>query len=186
MRRSIAALAVLALVAALVTVPVAMSADGGDPVRTYVVRTVEDPTVPPVPDSDCPSGAGILLKPRGYAWSIATRASDGMVVQEQLQQVGIVSTCLRLTFPIVEGTTVPFYALFELGGDSYTASGACRATSNGVPRSGVVLAGCALRLLTGPEGFVGGIATSASVLTLGQVAGFQTGSFWTLRVYSSD
>jgi hypothetical protein len=58
-------------------------------------------------------------------------------------------------------------------------------TSNGVPQGGVVLAGCALRLQSGPPGFVGGIATSATVVNLG-APGFQTGSFWTLRVYSSN
>jgi hypothetical protein len=187
MRRSIAVPAGLALVALLVTVPVAMSTDGDDPVseRTYVVRTVEDPSLPPVPDSDCPSGAGTIVKPRGFAWSLATRASDGMVVKEQIQPVGSVNTCARLTFPIVEGDTAPSFARIELGGDTYTASGRCRATSNGVPKAGVVLAGCALRLQTGPPGFAGGIATSASVVLLDRVPGFQTGSFWTLRVYSS-
>jgi hypothetical protein len=187
MRRSIVVPAGLALVALLVTVPVAMSADGDDPVsaRTYVVRTVEDPSLPPVPDSDCPSGAGILIKPRGFAWSLATRASDGMVVKEQIQPVGSVSTCARLPLPIVEGDTTPTFARIELGGDTYTASGRCRATSNGVPQAGVVLAGCALRLQTGPPGFVGGVATSATVLTLGPVPGVETGSFWTVRAYSS-
>ena len=189
MRRSIVVPAGLALVALLVTVPVAMSADGDDSVsaRTYVVRTVEDADgVPPVPDSDCPIDAGIRTKPRGFAWSLATRASDGMVVGEQIHPVGSVSTCARLPFPIVEGDTAPTFARIELGGDTYTASGRCRATSNGAPLpTGVVLAGCALRLKTGPPAFVGGIATSASVLTLGTVPGFQTGSFWTVRVYST-
>jgi hypothetical protein len=187
MRRSIVVPAGLALAALLVTVPMAMSADGDDPVsaRTYLVRTVEDPSVPAVPDSDCPSGAGIPIKFRGFSWSLATRASDGMVVNEQIRSVGSVSTCARLTFPIVEGDTAPTFARIELGGDTYTASGRCRATSNGVPQAGVLLAGCALRLQTGPPGFVGGIATSASVVTLGAVPGFQTGSFWTMRAYST-
>jgi hypothetical protein len=188
MRRSIVVPAGLALVALLVTVPVAMSADVDDPEseRTYVVRTVEDPSLPPVPDSDCPSGPGIIIKPRGFAWSLATRASDGKVVKEQIQPVGSVSTCARLTFPIAEGDTAPTFARIELGGDTYTASGRCRATSNGDPLpTNVVLAGCALRLQTGPPGFVGGIVTSASVVLLGQVPGFQTGSFWTVRAYSS-
>jgi hypothetical protein len=156
MRRSIVVPAGLALVALVVTVPVAMSADGDDPVsaRTYMVRTVEDPSLPPVPDSDCPSGAGILIKPRGFAWSLATRASDGMVATEQIQRVGSVSTCARLPLPIIEGDTTPTFARIELGGDTYTASGRCRATSNGVPQERVVLAGCALRLQTGPPGFV--------------------------------
>jgi hypothetical protein len=57
--------------------------------------------------------------------------------------------------------------------------------SNGIPQAGVVLAGCALRLQAGPAGFVGGVASSASVLTLGAIQGFETGSLWMLRVYST-
>jgi hypothetical protein len=181
------ALAGLALAAALVTVPLAMSANGDDQAseRAYVVRTLEDPSIDPIPPARCPGGPGILFNANGYAYPIATRASDGMVVQEHPKRVGVVRTCGRVS-SIAEGATAPDYAEIELGGDSYTASGACRTTSIGVPQAGVVIAGCALRLQTGPDGFVGGIATSASVVLLGPVPGFHTGSFWTLRVYSSN
>lgn len=180
-------LAGLALVAALVTVPVAMSANGDDQTseRAYVVRTIEDPSIDPIPPTRCPSGPGTLFNANGYAYSIATRASDGMVVQVHPKRVGVIRTCSRVT-SIAEGATAPSYAEIEIGGDTYTASGVVRATSVGVPQAGVVLAGSALRLQTGPDGFVGGIATSASVVLLGPVPGFHTGSFWTLRVYSSN
>jgi hypothetical protein len=188
MRRSVVVPVALAFVALLVTVPVAMPADGDDPVstRTYVVRTVEGQNAQ-IPQSDCPSEAGRPLTRAGFAWSLATRASDGMVVNEQIRPVGSVSICALLTGPIVEGETAPTLARIELGGDTYTASGRCRATSNGNPLpDGVALVGCALRLQTGPPDFVGGIATSASVLlTDGPVDGFETGSFWTVRVYSN-
>jgi hypothetical protein len=186
-RRSVTALAGLALVASLVAVPVAMSADGGDPVkeRAYVVRTLEDPSITPIPDSGCPGGAGTLFKANGYANSIATRASDGMVVQDSVRRVGVVRTCARVT-SIAEGATGPITARINLGGKTYTASGTGRATSVGAPKGGVVLLGAALRLKTGPDGFVGGIATSASLVLLAPVQGLHTGSFWTLRVYSSS
>jgi hypothetical protein len=181
------ALAGLALAAALVTVPVAMSANGDDQAseRAYVVRTIEDPSIDPIPPARCPGGPGVLLNANGYAHPIATRASDGMVVQEHPKRVGVIRTCSRVT-SITEGATALQYAEIELGGDTYTATGACRVTSVGVPQAGVVLAGCALRLQTGPDGFVGGIASSASAVLLGAVPGFNTGSFWTLRVYSSN
>jgi hypothetical protein len=105
--RKAMALAGLALVAVLVTVPVAMSAKGDDQVRahTYVVRTVEDPSIDPIPASECPSGAN--FNANGYASSIATRASDAMVVKEKVRQVGVVRTCSQVTFPLVEGSTSP-------------------------------------------------------------------------------
>jgi hypothetical protein len=181
------ALAGLVLVAALASVPVAISANGDDQAseRAYVVRTLEDPSIDPIPAADCPGGPGTLFNANGYAYSIATRASDGMVVQEHPKRVGVIRTCARVT-SIAEGATAPVNARIELGGDTYTASGVGRATSIGVPQGGVVLIGNALRLNTGPDGFVGGIATSASVVLLGPVPGFHTGSFWTLRVYSSN
>jgi hypothetical protein len=162
-----------------------MSANGDDPVKehTYVIRTLEDPSISPIPDSDCPSGPGTLFKANGYAYAIATRASDGMVVQDHVRRVGIVRTCSRVT-AIAEGATAPSTARIDLGGHTYTASGAGRVTSVGVP-NGAVLLGSALRLNTGPDGFLGGNVTSAGLVLLGPVPGFHTGSFWTLRVYSS-
>jgi hypothetical protein len=181
------ALAGLALVAVLVAVPVAISASGDDQPseRAYVFRTLQDPSIDPIPPDRCPGGPGTLFNANGYAYSIATRASDGMVVQEHPKRVGVVRSCTRIT-SIAEGATAPGYVEIQIGGDTYTGSGVVRTTSVDVPKAGVVLAGSAVRLQTGPDGFVGGIATSASVVLLGPVPGFHTGSFWTLRVYSSD
>jgi hypothetical protein len=57
--------------------------------------------------------------------------------------------------------------------------------TNNVPRPGVVLAGCALRVTQGPEGFLGGAATSMSIFNPLGLPGAGTGSFWTLRAYSA-
>jgi hypothetical protein len=107
------------------------------------------------------------------------------VVQVHPKQVGVIRTCSRVT-SIAEGATAPTHVEAEIGGDTYTGNGEVRTTSVGVPESGVVLASAAVRLQTGPDGFAGGIATSASVVLLSPVPGFHTGSFWTLRVYSSN
>jgi hypothetical protein len=183
----IAGVTLIAAVAALVAVPVAMSANGDDQVsaHAYVFRTVEDPSIDPIPDSGCPGSPGVLAKAQGQAYSIATRASDAMVVKEQIRRVGVVRICGRIT-GLAEGSTGPANARIEIAGDRYTASGACRATSNGVPEAGIVLLGCALRLNSGPDGFVGGIATSASLSNLGSVPGYKTGSFFSVRVFSTD
>jgi hypothetical protein len=183
---SIAVVALIAVLAALVAVPAAMSS-GDDQVkaRAYLFRTIEDPSIDPIPDSGCPDGPGVLAKAQGHAYSLATRAKDAMVVDEQIRRVGIVRICGRIT-GLTEGTTGPANARIQIAGDTYTASGACRATSNGVPQPGIVLVGCALRLNSGPDGFVGGIATSASLSNLGSVPGYKTGSFFSVRVFSRD
>jgi hypothetical protein len=106
---TLATLAGLALFVLLVTVPVARTAEG-DRERTFVLRTVEDPSVDPLPPGACPFAGGVILNLRAHTWSIATRARDGMVVQEQIQPVGIVRDCPQVTFPLVEGSIAPFYA----------------------------------------------------------------------------
>jgi hypothetical protein len=57
---------------------------------------------------------------------------------------------------------------------------------NEAPSFGVVLAGCALRLTQGPAGFQGGIASSMSIFNPLRLPGAGTGSFWTLRVYTTE
>src|SRR5262245_20885080 len=112
----------LALVAAVVAVPVAMSANGDHQrsERTYLVRTLQDPSIDPIPPDRCPGGPGTLFNANGYAYSITTRASDGMVVQGQIRRVGVIRTCARVT-SIAEGATAPSYAEIKIGGDTYTA-----------------------------------------------------------------
>jgi len=65
------------------------------------------------------------------------------------------------------------------------AVGTCQVITNNVPRPNVVLAGCALRVTQGPEGFLGGAATSLSIFNPLRLEGAGTGSFWTLRAYTA-
>jgi hypothetical protein len=82
------------------------------------------------------------------------------------------------------GVAVPFYAEFHFeGGDRYRAEGTAQVLTSDVPAADVVLAGCALRLVGGPEGFLGGVATSASVFNPTRRPGVETGSTWTLHAY---
>ena len=69
---------------------------------------------------------------------------------------------------------------------AYAAQGAARVTSADVPDAGVVLAGCALQIVSGPSGCVGGAATSLSIFNPAGKSGVGTGSFWTLRAYFDD
>lgn len=156
--------------------------------RTLIFRSLEDPAVSSQPEN-CPfGGANLLLG--ATLWSLQTRANDSRVVNEAVQQIGTAAACGLITTALVPGTLVPFYAEFTFDrgpdqGTTYTAVGTCQVITNNVPQPGVVLAGCALRVLQGPEDFLGGAATSMSIFNPRGLAGAGTGSFWTLRVYTA-
>jgi len=83
---------------AVLGAPVAAMADNnqtppvGEPgQKTYVFRSLEDPTVPSRPQG-CPfNQANLFLG--ATIWSINTRAVDSRVVNEAVQQFGIASAC---------------------------------------------------------------------------------------------
>jgi hypothetical protein len=193
--KRLAALAVVVAATAAVAVPIAATQEGegapaGEPgQKTYIFRSLEDPTVPSQP-RDCPfAGANLFLG--ATLWSEETRATDSRIVNEAVQQIGVAAACGLITAPLVPSTLVPFYLEFTIeqgpdAGDSYTAVGNCQVITNNVPRPGIILAGCALRVMSGPPGFVGGAATSTSIFNPARLEGAGTGSFWTVRVYTAD
>jgi hypothetical protein len=139
--------------------------------RTLVFRTVEDPAVLGRPEH-CPwPEANVLLGGRMHDL-------DGS------RELGIAQACARVSSALEPGAEVPFYAefLFDTG-EHYRAGGGAHVLASDVPAADIVLAGCALRLVEGPEGFLGGVATSASVFNPTGRPGAETGSTWTLHAY---
>jgi hypothetical protein len=136
-----------------------------------VFRTVEDSAVP--------------AKPAGCPWPDANVFLGGRMLRlVGGGQLGIAQACARIGAALEPGAEVPFYAEFRfVGGDLYRADGTAHVLANDVPAAGVVLAGCALRLIDGPDGLVGGVATSASVFNPEGRSGAETGSTWTLHAY---
>jgi len=146
-------------------------------------RTIEDASVESRPRNSPFSDANLFLGGRMY--SIA--AQHGEVTAEHEVEIGLASACAVVTAPLVPGVLVPFYAEFGFHtGAVYAAQGSAQVTSAGVPDAGVVLAGCALRVVSGPPGCVGGAATSLSIFNPAGKAGAGTGSFWTLRAYADE
>ena len=182
--------ALAAIAVFLITGPAV--AQGGPPAgergqHTLVLRSLEDPNVSSRPNA-CPfPGANLFLG--ATLWSNQTRARDGRVVDEAVRQVGTAAACGLITSAFAPGLLVPFYIEFTLAPDNsitHAAVGACQVLTNDVPTLGVDLAGCALRLTHGPTGFLGGIATSMSIFNPLRLPGAGTGSFWTLRVYTTE
>ena len=119
-------------------------------------------------------------------WSLQTNAARGVVMNEAVKLVGTATGCGSLTNPGPFAPKQWFSIKFDLDDGTYVASGTCDITSNDVPTRGLMLAGCALKLVRMPEGVLGGIATSASVFNPANLPGFGTGSVWTLHLYTAD
>jgi hypothetical protein len=153
----------------------------------YQFRTEEDPkaAVDPAGCQAAPFQANVQLP--GIISVPETSAADGRVSPGGRKRVGTARVCVRITdrtFP--EGSQAEAYARFELPGGRFVAAGRCTAVSNAVPRPGVVLASCALKLTEFPPAYAGGFATSATIFNPLKLPGYGTGSLWTLRVFEPD
>ena len=112
------------------------------------------------------------------------RASDGAVMNDDVQFVGTATGCGTVTSLAPFGPAQPFSIHFDLPDGRYSAVGTCTVTNAHVPAPGVFLVTCGLPVVAAPEGVVGGSATSTSVFNPYGVQGFGTGSFWTLRLFT--
>ncbi len=154
--------------------------------ETFVFSSKEDPSTPPDATVCAAAPFQTTVKLGASLWSIETKKKDASVKDRFRRRIGRATACLALTnvlFP--EGLTQQFYARFDLPQGSYTAIGTCTVSSNSVPQPFIILAGCTLKLLTGPRGSLGGMVTSSSIFNPLQRPGFGTGSVWTLHEYSS-
>ncbi len=103
------------------------------------------------------------------------------------KRVGTALACVRITDrTFAEGSQADIYARFDLPEGRFAAVGKCTVVSNAVPRAGVVLSSCALKLTEYPAAYAGGFATSASIFNPTRLPGYNTGSLWTLRVFEPD
>jgi hypothetical protein len=152
---------------------------------TIQVRTIDDPSVEP--DLDLCDRAPFPINAvfGASAWSLAARASDGAVVNEQIQQVGTATACMLVTDPtFAPGSEILLFGSFEVDQGSFVGQGKCLVTSNEFPRPGAVLAGCTAGGIEAPPGFTGGIAGSATILNPLNLPDVQTGSYWTIRFFT--
>ena len=161
-------------------------ATADDGVRVYQFRTEEDPEVTGAAEFCATAPFPVNVRLNASEYSVRTRASDGRMVNDGARRIGTALACAQLTnFAFPPGLQQNFYARFELPDGTYTALGTCTLISNNVPVAGLVLAGCTLKLTESPAGVIGGAAVSLSVFNPRRLAGFATGSQWTIQAYES-
>jgi hypothetical protein len=161
----------------------AVAASGGE--ATYVFASQEDASAPPDAAVCAAAPFATNVQLGASLWSIETGHHDGRV-KEHRHRIGKATACLQLTnvlFP--EGLTQQFYARFELPQGTYIGVGTCVVSSNSVPQPFIVLAGCTLKIVSGPSWSLGGMVTSSSVFNPLHRPGFSTGSTWTLQEYTT-
>ncbi len=153
----------------------------------YQFRSEEDPKAVADPAAACkvaPFEVNVRLPGSLF---VPEPSADGKVKPGGQKKVGTGLACVRITdrtFP--EGSQADMYARFEVPEGRFVAVGKCTVVSNAVPKPGIVLAGCALKLIEQPAAYAGGFATSASVFNPMGQPGFNTGSLWTLRVFTPE
>lgn len=147
-------------------------------------RSIEDAAVAadPAVCAAAPFAANVVLG--ASLWSEAAAASSGRVVNDGVRKVGTATACIRITDPTFPpGLPQAFHARFHTDEGVFDATGACTLLSNDVPTPGLVLGGCHLAIVNPPSYIAGGAVTSLSVFNPAQLAGFATGSEWTLQYY---
>ena len=180
-----------AVVCTLGVPPLAVARGLHRPERPELViqfRSADDPTLEPDLSvcADAPFEPNLVLAASLFVpvpWP-----KTGEVVFPGRKRRGTGTACFFLPPEVVAAGFPPFsqadlFAEFEIGGVRVRADGVCTSTSNDVPQPGLILAGCALDVIDAPPGFVGGNATSNSTFNPLGLPGFDTGSFWTLRLF---
>jgi hypothetical protein len=152
--------------------------------RVLQVRSAEDPNSPPDPTVCAQAPFVTNLRLSGTLCAYPTTGTDGRVIVQGSRPVGRATACARITslaFPV--GLAQRFFLRLSLPDGDYTASGTCTIVSNDVPKTGLVLAGCNLALVSAPAGVVGGAVTSLTTFNPFKLEGFTTGSYYTVQVY---
>ena len=152
----------------------------------YQFRSVEDPAFP-ADDTICAQAPfRVNVKLGASLWSEHARVVDGRIMSDQVLRIGKATACVELTnFLFPSGLQQNFYAVFDLPSGRYTGLGTCTLSSNNVPQAGLVLAGCTLKIVSGPNGVLGGVITSASTFNPARLTGYSTGSMWTVQAYTT-
>ncbi len=152
--------------------------------RVLGVKTFEEKGYPT--DVSLCAGPGFEKLLGASVWSLQTNAARGEVVNDEVRRLGTATACATITSLEPYAPRQYFVIRFDLRDATYLARGECDLVEKDYPATGLLLAGCALRIVDSSDGSKG-FATSSSVLVLGaDVAGYGTGSVWTLHLYSED
>ena len=170
--------------------------------RIYTFKTFDDPAVtydPAVLERapwwntawDAENPPPFIVPLGASVWTYVTNGK-GEVVRDKVKKIGTATAVAMLNDPTWTpySTLVPFYfeapLLKGIGQEPdgiIKASGYGLLTSSNTPEFGIMMMGFNLMVLPDPaQGILGGSATSNSIFNFMGLPGYQTGSYWTVRV----
>jgi hypothetical protein len=154
--------------------------------RTLVLKSFEDERYPADREVCANVGFPVNVFLGASLWSLQTNAARGEVMNDTIKLLGTATGCGLMTSGVPFQSGQMFALQFDLADGSYLAKGTCDIVSNNVPKPGLMLAGCALTIVSAPAGVLGGLASSMSVFNPYSLPGFGTGSVWTVHLYTQD
>lgn len=125
----------------------------------YLARSIRESQVKPT-DFCAPARTGFAdhsLEDRYSFQSVATRASDGLITDDNVDTIGHLRACFG---PTSDPMTINFYAEGVLGGVNFSGKGQCLTARRDYPEDGLTVARCFLELRDLPDGYVGGQLTT--------------------------
>lgn len=125
----------------------------------YVARSIRESQSKPTEFcSQARTGFGNHSVEDRYSFqSVATRALDGLITDDNVGTIGRLRACFGSTS---DPRTVNFYAEGVLGTVSFTGRGECLTVKQNYPEAGVTVARCFLELRDLPDGYIGGQLTT--------------------------
>jgi hypothetical protein len=125
----------------------------------YVARSMRESRVTPTAFcAEARTGFGSSRSEDRYTFrSTATRGSDGLMIETNVQTIGSLHACFGST---LDPMLTTFYAEGVLGTVTFTGRGECRNAKQDYPEPGMNVTRCFLELSDLPSGYVGGQLTT--------------------------
>jgi hypothetical protein len=125
----------------------------------YIARSIRESRVTPTDFStQARTGFGSqIYEDRFTMQSTATRASDGLMTDDNVNTIGRLRTCNGTT---PDSKTTNFYAEGVFGAMTFTGSGQCLTVRPDYPEPGLEVARCFLDLRDVSGGYIGGLLTT--------------------------
>jgi hypothetical protein len=125
----------------------------------YIARSVRESRVPPTEFcTKARTGVGDAISEDQFTFrSVATRTSDGRVLDANVKTIGSIHSCNGRT---ADPAVLDFYGEIDFQGTAFKGLGDCRAAKRDFPEKGLIVYRCFLDLSGLPGGYVGGQLTT--------------------------
>ena len=149
----------LSLALLAIAAQVTLAAQAGRVEHIYIARSIRESRIAPTDFcTKTRTGFGSQIYEDQFTMqSTATRASDGLMTDDNVNTIGRLRTCMGTT---PDSKTTNFYAEGVFGAVTFTGSGECLTVRSDYPEPGLEVARCFLDLRDLSDGYIGGLLTT--------------------------